>query len=124
MLSIPEKLKYCMTTETLFSYGTLQLESVQQTTFGRLLYGTPDAITGYSLSWIKITDPHVLATSGKTHHPMMTFTGNPKDCVEGMVFHITADELLRADAYEVSDYKRVEATLRSGGKTWVYVERR
>ncbi len=109
--------------ENLFSYGTLQLEPVQQATFGRLLQGKPDAITGYSLSWIEITDPHVLATSGKTHHPILKFTGNVKDQVEGTVFCITREELLLADTYEVSDYKRVEVSLRSGGKTWVYVER-
>jgi len=30
------------TTELLFSYGTLQLEAVQLSTFGRTLVGTPD----------------------------------------------------------------------------------
>ena len=109
--------------ESLFSYGTLQLESVQRTTFGRLLTGTPDAIIGYSISWIEITDAQVLATSGKTHHPIVKFTGHAEDHVEGTVFEITHEELLRADAYEVSDYKRIEVSLRSGGKTWVYVER-
>lgn len=123
MLNTTEKFSHYTMTENLFSYGTLQLESVQQTTFGRLLHGIPDAITGYALSWIEITDAHVLAASGKTHHPIIKFTGEYNDCVEGMVFQITPDELQRADAYEVSDYKRVEATLRSGGKTWVYIER-
>lgn len=109
--------------ENLFSYGTLQLESVQLTTFGRTLNGVPDAITGYSLSWIEITDAQVLATSGQSHHPIVTFTGNATDYVEGTVFQITEEELLRADAYEVSSYKRIQVPLRSGGKTWVYVAR-
>jgi hypothetical protein len=37
-LVTPEK----PTTELLFSYGTLQLEAVQLSTFGRTLVGTPD----------------------------------------------------------------------------------
>ena len=32
----------------LFSYGTLQLESVQLSSFGRRLEGEPDAMTGYA----------------------------------------------------------------------------
>jgi gamma-glutamylcyclotransferase (GGCT)/AIG2-like uncharacterized protein YtfP len=123
LYSLPTIVMNTPAMENLFSYGTLQLESVQQTTFGRLLNGTPDAIVGYSRSWIEITDAHVLATSGQTHHPIVKFTGNAKDHVEGTVFQITHEELLRADEYEVSDYKRVEVSLRSGGTTWVYVAR-
>ena len=109
--------------ENLFSYGTLQLESVQLASFGRVLYGAPDAIVGYSRSWIEITDAQVLATSGQTHHPIVMFTGNVEDFVEGTVFQLTPEELAQADSYEVSDYKRVEVSLRSGGTTWVYVAR-
>ena len=31
-----------------FSYGTLQLESVQRSSFGRRLDGQPDAMPGYT----------------------------------------------------------------------------
>ncbi|SDE35457.1 hypothetical protein [Paraburkholderia lycopersici] len=34
---------------------------------------------GYSLAMLKINDPEVVATSGKTHHPVVTYTGNPGD---------------------------------------------
>jgi hypothetical protein len=43
--------------------------------------------------------------------------------VAGTVFLITHDELLAADAYEVSDYERVSAELASGSTAWVYVKR-
>ena len=43
------------------------------------------------------------------------------DTVEGRVFRINADELAAADRYEVSDYVRVLAPLRSGRQAWVYV---
>ena len=41
----------------LFSYGTLQLESVQRASFGRRLNGEPDAMTGYVRTMVEITDP-------------------------------------------------------------------
>jgi hypothetical protein len=34
----------------LFSYGTLQQEDVQWSTFGRLLEGEPDELPGFALS--------------------------------------------------------------------------
>jgi hypothetical protein len=41
--------------------------------------------------------------------------------VAGVVFEITAEELVAADRYEVAQYFRVEVTLKSGVKAWVYV---
>ena len=108
--------------EKLFSYGTLQQEGVQLSTFGRKLAGTQDALVGYKLSMLKITDPHVLTTSGKEFHPIVTFTGHEEDSVEGTVFEVTQEEILRADSYEVGDYKRVFASLRSENSAWVYVK--
>ncbi|MGH6908909.1 MAG: hypothetical protein ACREEG_01890, partial [Phenylobacterium sp.] len=52
----------------LFSYGTLQLERVQLSTFGRPLHGTPDAMVGYRLEPMEITDPEVIAISGANIH--------------------------------------------------------
>lgn len=105
----------------LFSYGTLQQQGVQQSTFGRLLTGSADALVGYSQSLLPIGDAEVLAASGLSHHPIVRFSGNPNDRVEGTVFEISDAELARADAYEVCDYQRVLATLASGVRAWVYV---
>jgi hypothetical protein len=38
-----------------------------------------------------------------------------------MVFQITPQELAAADEYEVSEYKRVAVTLKSGLTAWAYV---
>jgi gamma-glutamylcyclotransferase (GGCT)/AIG2-like uncharacterized protein YtfP len=108
--------------ENLFSYGTLQQENVQLTTFSRKLKGHSDFILGYKLSLLEIKDPHVITTSGKTHHPIVQYTGNLSDTVAGTVFKVSETELFQADAYEVSAYKRVRATLKSGDQTWVYVQ--
>lgn len=110
--------------QLLFSYGTLQLESVQVATFGRRLAGTADGLPGFKESLVKIEDASVVATSGKTHHPIVRFTGNESDIVDGTAFELTAEELQNADAYEVSDYKRISVTLRSGVRAWVYVDAR
>ncbi|BAL26846.1 gamma-glutamylcyclotransferase family protein [Azoarcus sp. KH32C] len=106
----------------LFSYGTLQQENVQQATFGRLLSGRSAELVGYSLSMIAIDDPEVVKTSGKTHHPIVGFTGVQHDRVAGTVFDVTQTELEHADKYEVAAYKRVLAPLTSGEEAWVYVD--
>ncbi|WEK28824.1 MAG: gamma-glutamylcyclotransferase [Candidatus Pseudomonas phytovorans] len=106
----------------LFSYGTLQDKAVQLSQFGRELVGCADRMTGYKQSWVEITDPEVLAVSGKAHHPIVSPSSDPADSVSGTVFQITDQELRAADAYEVSDYKRVCVTLASGLTAWVYVK--
>lgn len=111
-------------TELVFSYGTLQLESVQLATFGRTLAGTADELPGFAQSMVKIEDPEVVATSGKTHHPIVAFTGRDADTVAGTVFRITPAELRNADTYEVAAYKRIAVALRSGVRAWVYVDAR
>ena len=107
---------------SLFSYGTLQQSEVQIETFGRLLSGEPDTLSGYRRGMIRITDPEVLATSGEEHHPIVEPSADPADEVPGMVFEITPAELDSADAYETSDYRRVEVGLKSGRSAWVYVK--
>ena len=106
----------------LFSYGTLQDKAVQLANFGRELVGQADQMLGYRQSWIEITDPEVLATSGKTHHPIVSLGDDPRDRVAGMVFQISEQELAAADAYEVADYQRVSVALESGLRAWVYVK--
>jgi Gamma-glutamyl cyclotransferase, AIG2-like len=109
-------------TVSLFSYGTLRQADVQMASFGRLLAGRPDALPGYKSVMLEITDPDVVATSGLKFHPIVIETGNPADEVAGTLFAITEAELTAADTYEVSDYKRVEAVLKSGASAWVYVK--
>ena len=108
----------------LFSYGTLQQDDVQLSTFGRLLQGEKDELVGYEQSSVRIENPGVVATSGKTHHPIVKFNGRNDSRVSGTVFEITDQELASADRYEVAAYKRVAATLASGRQAWVYIDAR
>jgi AIG2-like family. len=109
-------------TNLLFSYGTLQLRGVQLDTFGREPDMEPDALPGYVLDAVRITDPHVIAVSGSDVHPFARATDDPADRVEGVVLALTDSELVAADGYEVEDYTRVSVTLASGRQAWIYVD--
>ena len=108
-------------TISLFSYGTLQQPEVQIANYGRLLTGTPDALLGYRLAPLEITDAHVIEVSGKAVHTIACASGCSEDRLEGMVFELSEEELVATDAYEVDVYARVEAALESGRRAWVYV---
>jgi len=99
-------------TALVFSYGTHRRPEVQRTTFGRELNGRPDAIVGYELDYVTITDPHVIATSGSDRHPILRPTDRPDAAVQGIVFAISDADLAAADDYEVDDYRRVAVPLR------------
>ena len=105
----------------LFSYGTLQLEQVQLETFDRLLKGEKDILEGYQLTMIEITDAEVLRKSNQQFHPIISFSDDKNDQVEGVLFEVTEDEILQADRYEVDDYKRVEVIFKSGKKGYIYI---
>ncbi len=107
----------------LFSYGTLQLEKVQQGTFGRILIGNKDKLKKYTISYIKITNPKVIELSGTEIHPIIKYTGSTTDFVKGTLFDITDEELTRADDYEVNEYKRTELTFDSGIKGFIYLKK-
>jgi gamma-glutamylcyclotransferase (GGCT)/AIG2-like uncharacterized protein YtfP len=106
----------------LFSYGTLQEDHVQLSTFGRRLEGVRDALVGCERSRVRIEDPLAVASLGKTHHDNVTFVGDDDSRVAGMVFEVTDAELARADEYEAPfSFARVTARLASGRSAWVYV---
>lgn len=107
----------------LFSYGTLQKPKVQLESFGRLLEGHSDTLTGFTLHQLEITDEAVLTTSEQLFHPIAVPTDNSADHIQGMVFEVSEAELQQADAYEVDDYQRVLVTLQSGKNAWVYIQR-
>ena len=109
--------------ELLFSYGTLQFKKVQKETYGRILNGKKDFLLGFKLGKVKITDPVVLNKSQEKFHPIAIPTQDSNKIIEGVVFEITTEELEATDKYEVSDYKRVKAQLKSGMNCWVYISR-
>ena len=113
-----------MPTEFLFSYGTLQLESVQLATFGRLLTGKRDVLLGYEEIPLVIEDREVIAISGKAQHTIARFTERDSDRISGTAYEVTPEEIQSADKYEVDACKRVSVVLQSGVRAWVYVDAR
>ena len=107
----------------LFSYGTLQFEQVQMDIFGRILSGKKDVLRNYTLSEIKIIDPNVVKSSGTDMHPILEYTGNDEDFIEGTIFELTDEELLMANSYEVDDYKRSELVFASGVSAYAYLKK-
>ncbi len=106
----------------LFSYGTLQQEEVQLSTFGRKLGGEKDLITGYEPSLLRITDTALATRLGKSHHDNISATGDDWSNVQGTVFDVTEAELAMADTFEAQfGYQRVTVTLASGNDAWVYL---
>jgi Gamma-glutamyl cyclotransferase, AIG2-like len=108
----------------LFSYGTLQQDAVQVSTFGRLLRGLPDELVGFEQSLLEIEDPGFVATSGRSHHAIVRFNGRSDSRVSGTVFEVTDGELARADRYEPAGYTRIPTLLASGKQAWVYADAR
>jgi len=108
----------------LFSYGTLQEDAVQLSAFGRRLEGERDELVGFEPSSVRITDPKVAAALGRTRHANVTFNGKQDSRVGGTVFDVSDAELAAADRFEAPfAYHRIEATLASGKRAWVYVGR-
>jgi gamma-glutamylcyclotransferase (GGCT)/AIG2-like uncharacterized protein YtfP len=106
----------------LFSYGTLQHEDVQLSTFGRKLEGEKDLLVGYEPSLVKIHDQELATRLKKTHHDNVSKTEDDWSNVQGTVFEVTDDELAKADGLEAQfNYQRINVPLASGNEAWVYV---
>ena len=104
----------------LFSYGTLQQADVQIELFGRRLDGEADALTGFVVGTLTITDEAVVALSGEETHLVLR-RGASGDRIAGVALAVTDAELIAADAYETDDYRRITVRLESGREAFVYV---
>jgi hypothetical protein len=109
-----------VTRHLLFSYGTLQLPTVQADVFGGPVPSEADAVVGHVLGEVRIEDPRVVELSGSDVHPMLLVSDDQDAAVEGVVLRLDDRQLAAADAYEVDAYRRVEVPLRSGRTAWVY----
>jgi len=104
----------------IFSYGTLQEEAVQLSTFGRVLEGAPDSLIGYERVTLTFTDSALIASSGKAVHANLEHSDS-KSRVAGTRLSVTNTELEMCDGYEQrARYRRQLVTLESGNQAWVY----
>ncbi len=104
-----------MYTEKLFSYGMIQSEEIQISTYGRKLTGIIDILPGYNLTTFSQQN-----LDNTTLHPILTSTNNTKDEIIGWVFDVTPEELNITDLIDPKNYKRISVKLRSGIDAWVY----
>ncbi len=107
--------------QPLFSYGTLQFDTVQTATFGRLVATEDDALSGYRIVTITIRDPTVLDASGIEEHLALVPDADAPP-IAGKVLLLSAAELAAADVYESENYRRDRVVLASGRAAWVYVK--
>jgi gamma-glutamylcyclotransferase (GGCT)/AIG2-like uncharacterized protein YtfP len=105
----------------LFSYGTLQKQTVQKDLFGRTLRGWPDVLAGYKTESVEITDKAFLAKGEQRMQQTAVASNNENDSIKGTVFELTKEELLAADKYEPEGYERINVKLGSGKEAWLYV---
>ncbi|MBS1517869.1 MAG: gamma-glutamylcyclotransferase [Bacteroidetes bacterium] len=98
----------------LFTYGTLQDETVQQELFGRKLTGAKDILSGYKIFPFEITDKEFLFRCEDKIQMTAVPSEDLSDYIEGSVFEISDEELQMAEKYEPSEYMCFEAVLDSG----------
>ncbi|MDF7774687.1 gamma-glutamylcyclotransferase [Sphingomonas sp. AOB5] len=119
--TIPDPSQHGNAAIRLFSYGTLQLDNVQQMLFGRLVPMADDTLLGFESVTITITDPAVVGASGTETH-LALVPAVPDAAIPGKTLEITAADLPAVDEYEGDNYRRVEVTLASGNTAFVYVK--
>jgi hypothetical protein len=105
-----------------FSYGTLRQPGVQRALYGDEVPTVADALPGFRIDWLVITDADVIRTSGSDRHPILR-PGSADDRVEGAYLELDDAGLAATDAYEVDDYVRRLVTLASGVEAFVYLAR-
>ncbi len=94
----------------LFSYGTLQKPEVQVEAIGRTVPGTKDILKGFRKTTIEV--------NGGAYSILVP--GNEE--IIGVVLDVSEKELDELDIFQTSTYRRVEVTLGSGTKAWVYTQ--
>nr|WP_307329089.1 gamma-glutamylcyclotransferase family protein [Microbacterium sp. SORGH_AS_1204] len=109
------------TRESLFTYGALQAPDVQLDTFGRLVGGDDDTLSGFRLDDGEGPAERGAATMHGHRRRTLRHTGDPLDRVFGTVLHLSPAELEAADEYLMSGSRRVSVVLVSGVAAWVYV---
>lgn len=105
----------------LFSYGTLQKETVQLRLFKRILRGMKDVLPGYKAVSVDSRDEAYLAKGEQRYRQTAFASANENDEIEGIVFEITNEELAVSDDYEPEGYTRIKVKLKSGKDAWLYV---
>lgn len=104
---------------SLFSFGTLLDPAVQQHLFDTTLPTRAAELSGHAIVDVRITDPEVVAASGKEVHPGMVRSVHGS--VPGGILDLDEAALQAADGYEVADYARRRVLTTQGEPVWAYL---
>lgn len=96
----------------LFTYGTLQDETVQQMLFNKKIKGIPDSIIGFDKKEINLEG---------NIYPILIKNQKSLEKIKGTCYNLSESDILICDEYEGCEYKRITTKLTSGIKAWVYI---
>ena len=96
-----------------FVYGTLADSKIRKSILNRDVPAVPSALVGYDGSKIITIENESYFAAEK----------NPESTTKGFVIELTAEEVLKLDAYETDAYKKREVTLVDGTKALVYLNK-
>ena len=88
----------------LFSYGTLQYEAVQLSTFGRPLKGVADALPGYRIIPCKSKIKNVIDLCGEETHKIVAPRDEQSVSLLVVLYDIIDDDLFHAVTYLCGNY--------------------
>ena len=106
-----ELMEIASDSQLLFAYGTLMDPTIQEKVLGRVVVSVADQLSGYAMGKITIGDSEF-----RIIRPQVG------DIIDGMVLSVTDADLEQMDIYETAAYQRQKVILKSGKKTWAYVE--
>jgi gamma-glutamylcyclotransferase (GGCT)/AIG2-like uncharacterized protein YtfP len=101
-----------MTIEKLFVYGTLRDTDIRRELTGKGYFVAASAmLQGFVMEQLNL--------DGETY-PIIRFTGNPEDTIQGEVLDVDHNDLLAFDVYEGPEYTRERVKLENGMVAWTY----
>ncbi len=104
-----------------FSGGGLRDPQTQLDLLGRLVPGADDALPGYTVDYVDIRHPHIVAATGETTHRIVRRTGDLRDKAIGQILWVDERELDAVDDALSPGFYRIEVTLASGASAWTYI---
>jgi gamma-glutamylcyclotransferase (GGCT)/AIG2-like uncharacterized protein YtfP len=99
--------------ENLFAYGSLRKKKYKKL-FWTNTKRSSRKIIRYEVKRIEIEE------FGLENYPIITPTEDDSDCIEGIVYELTVEELQLSDTYEGNSYSRIQVPLKSKQMVWAY----
>ncbi|TYB79260.1 AAA family ATPase [Bizionia myxarmorum] len=107
----------------IFMYAGFLINNLENQFSSEIGQERKDSISGYQLQNLNSTEA-LTHDKGENMIPQIAMKSKVEnDLIDGFVFEITGEELLKIDKNMLSHYKRVQETTNLGTAVWVYVSR-